>query len=342
MKPLRVLMLMHEDLVPPETIAGLSDTKVAPFKTEYDVWACLSNLGHTVMKLGVRSDLGVIRDAIEQFEPHITFNVLEEFHGVAVYDHHVVSFLELMKKPYTGCNPRGLLLAHDKALSKAILAHHRIRVPDFAVFPVGRKVFRPRRLGYPLLVKSLTEDGSVGIARASIVNDDEKLAERVEFVHRYNGTDAIAESYVEGRELYVGVMGNLRLQTFPIWEMSFDNLPDDAPAIATSKVKWDRSYQKKVGVRTQAAKDLPEAQRQAIQNMCKRAYRTLNLSGYARMDLRLDAEGRVFLIEANPNPQLAFGEDFADSAAASGVNYEELIGKIISLGLSYRPAWQVE
>jgi len=342
MKKLRILLLVHEDLVPPESIEGLSEQEIAPWKTEYDVWAGLCNLGHEVLTLGVSSDLGILRDTIERFRPHITFNLLEEFHGVAIYDYHVVSFLELMKWPYTGCNPRGLLLSHDKALAKKILTYHRIHVPEFAVFPIGQKVRRPPRLGFPLLVKSLIEEGSVGIAQASIVHDDERLVERVRFVHRTLGTDAIAERYIEGREFYVGVLGNVRLQTLPIWELVFDNLPEDAPAIATSKVKWDAKYQKKVGVRTEAARDLPENLTRAIRRIAKRVYRALNLSGYARLDLRLEGDNQVFLIEANPNPQLSYGEDFAESAHTVGIDYESLLARIISLGLRYRPAWRVK
>ena len=223
------------------------------------------------MPLGVGSDLGVLRDAIEQFKPDITFNLLEEFHGVAVYDQHVVSYLELMKRRYTGCNPRGLMLAHDKALAKKILSYHRITVPDFVVLPMGRKIRVPRRLEYPLLVKSLTEEGSIGIAQASHVGDESQLRDRAEFIHRQLQTDAIAEQYIPGRELYVGIRGNQRLAVFPIWELIFENLPEDAPFIATAKVKWDQNYQKKLGVKTEEAKDLEPAMAQKISKLSKRA-----------------------------------------------------------------------
>ncbi len=338
---MRVLVLVHEDLVPPETMDGLSDKQLAPFKTEFDVCATLRDLGHEVVPLGVASDLGVIRSTMHELNPHVTFNLLEEFHGVSVYDHSVVSYLELLKRRYTGCNPRGLMLAHDKALSKKVLAFHRIPVPDFAVFPVGRKVRRPRKLDFPLLVKSLTLEGSVGITKTSRVTDDEALRERVEFIHERLGTDAIAESFIEGRELYVGVIGNQRLTTFPIWELLFTKAAEDAPLIATEKVKWDLDYQKKLGIKTQQAQGLDDALEKRIVRLCKRAYRNLNLSGYARMDLRLTAEGEVSLIEANPNPQLSYGEDFAESAEKGGIGYEELLRRILNLGLSYRAHWQV-
>ena len=339
-KKLRVLVLMHEDLVPPDTIEGLSAKEIGLFKTEYDVVVTLRQLGHEVRALGVASDLGVLLRAIHDFKPHITFNLLEEFHGVAVYDQHVVSYLELMKGRYTGCNPRGLMVAHDKALSKQIMSYHRIPVPDFAVFPMGRKVRKPRRLEFPLLVKSLTEEGSVGIAQASLVKDEQQLAERTEFIHRQLGTDAIAEQFIEGRELYVGVMGNLRLQTLPVWELTFSKMPDDVPFIATSKVKWDLEYQKKRGIAYKAAKDLPEGAEERVNRICRRAYRDLHLTGYARIDLRLTPQGEVYVLEANPNPELVYGGEFADSAAKAGISYDALLQRIIALGLSYRPRWQ--
>ena len=331
---------MHEDLVPPDTLDGYTDEQIAEWKTEFDIVATLQELGHKVEPLGVSTNLATIGEVIDRFQPHIAFNILEEFHGVAVYDHYVVSYLELMRKTYTGCNPRGLMLAHDKALSKKVLAYHRVPVPRFAVFPMGQKVKRPAKLQFPLLVKSLLEEGSIGIAQSSVVNNDQKLHERVELMHRQVGTDAIAERYIDGRELYVGVVGNQRLQTLPIWELIFDSLPEDAHRIATEKVKWDIAYQKKVGVKTQAAEDLPNGVAESIRRLCKRAYRILGLSGYARMDLRLTDDGHVYLIEANPNPQLSYGEDFAESAEHIGVTYEQLIQRILNLGLRYRAQWK--
>jgi D-alanine-D-alanine ligase len=336
---MRVGVLMHEDLVPPESIAGLSDQEVVPFKTEYDVTSALRNMGHEVQPIGVASDLGVLRTALHDFKPRITFNLLEEFHGVSLYDQYVVSYLELLKRRYTGCNPRGLMLAHDKALSKKVLAYHRIPVPEFDVFPMDWR-FRARAgMKYPAFVKSLTLEGSEGIAQASIVNDEEQLRERVDFVHRQMGTDAIAEQYIEGRELYVSVLGNNRLLTLPLWELKFTNWPADAPRIATSKVKWDLEYQKKRGIEYGSASDVPDAVRTRIEHACKRVYRALNLTGYARIDLRLTEDGRFYVIEANPNPDVAFGGELASSAEAARISYEALLDRILRLGLGYRPLW---
>lgn len=334
-RKLRVAVLCHEDLVPPDSVEGLSDKEIQPFKTEYDVIHTLRKTGHEVFPVGLYSDLGVIRKALEELRPHVAFNLLEEFHGLALYDQHVVSFLELMKQPYTGCNPRGLTLAHDKALSKKILAYHRIPVPAFAVFPIGRKVRRPKRLAFPLLVKSLIEEGSVGIARASVVSDDEKLAERVELIHRQTKGPAIAEQYIEGREIYASVMGNERLRTYTPWELLIERLPEGAPNIATSKLKWDYQYQEKVGVKTTAAEMTPEL-RKKLDHLSKRIYRALHLNGYARLDFRLTAGGEFYLLEANPNPNISRGEDFAEAAEHCGLHYDELLHRILTLGMSYQ------
>ncbi|MFZ5863150.1 MAG: D-alanine--D-alanine ligase family protein [Nitrospirota bacterium] len=336
MKKLRIVALMHEDLIPPET-AGGADLDAAEWKTEYEVVATLRGMGHTVLPLGVRSDLGLLRRSIEEFHPDIAFNLLEEFNDVVLWDQNVVSFLELMGIPYTGCNPRGLMLARDKGLSKKVLSYHRIPFPDFIVVPVGRKPLRPKRLEFPLIVKSVCEEASLGISQASIVTDDDKLRERVAFIHHHVKTPAIVERYIEGRELYVGVMGNDKLQVFPVWELDLSHMPDDAPRIATQRVKWSLAYQKKYGIASGVAADLPEGLPDRIQHLAKRVYRVLGLSGYARMDLRLDAQGHVYILEANPNPQIGHGEDFAESAKAVRLSYDALLRRILMLGLAWRP-----
>lgn len=337
---LKILVLMHEDLVPPDNLKGYSEKEKANFATEYDVMSGLQALGHEVSALGVDSDLGTIRRAFADSQPDIAFNLLVHFHGVAVYDQHVVSYMELLKKPYTGCNPRGMMLARDKALAKKILNFHRISVPRFYVVPLGHRPQRPKRLEFPLVVKSVNEEASLGISQASVVTSDEKLAQRIEFMHETYGVDVIVEEYIEGRELCVGITGNRRLQVYPIWELPLEQLPDDAFKIATAKVKWDLTYQKKYKIRTQRAEGLsPELQAQIVK-LCRRTYRALNLSGYARMDLRLDASGRVFLLEANPNPDVRRDEDFSDSVMASGITYPELLQRVVNLGLSYPVEWK--
>src|SRR5262245_2111516 len=333
MKKLRVLVLMHHYLVPPDDVTG-RDLETAEWKTEYDVLKTLrDDLEHDVHVLGVKDDLAGIRQANDEFKPHIAFNLLEAFHEVGTFDQNVVSYLELLRLPYSGCNPRGMLLARDKSLSKQLLQYHRVQVPDFITVPRGRKTRLPKRLQFPLIVKSLTQEASIGISQASVVEDEGKLRERVQFIHDSVSTDAIVEQYVEGRELYCGVIGNQRVQMLPVWEMTFAKMPEDQHRIATERVKWSSKYQKKMGIDTGEARELPSGMADLVQHISKRTYKVLQLSGYARIDLRLDALGKVHVLEANPNPQIARDEDFAASAGKAGLPYPALLQRILTTGM---------
>jgi D-alanine-D-alanine ligase-like ATP-grasp enzyme len=250
-KKLRILALVHDHLVPPEDTTGI-DILEAEWKMEYDVIETLREIGHDVRVLGINDNLGGIRPTVGLFKPHIVFNLMEAFAGVTTFDQNVVSYLELLGLPYTGCNPRGLILARDKAL-------------------------------------------------------------------------------------YVGVIGNERLDVLAPWEMSFAQMPDNRWKIATERVKWSTQYQKKHGIMTDRAR-LDAGTVERMQRMAKRAYRALDLSGYARIDIRMDEEQRIYVLEANPNPNMAYGEDFSESAEAQGISYERLLDRLIALGLRWKPA----
>ena len=333
MKKLRVLVLMHPDHVPPDSLEGLTSQEALALKAEFDVVQCLRKLGHEPRPLGVQDEFLPIRDTVEEFKPHVVFNMLEEFHSNMLFDQNVVSLLELLRVPYTGCNPRGLILARSKSLGKKLLVYHRIPVPDFLVIPRGHRTRRPKKLEFPLFVKSLIEHASYGIAQASLVEDDEKLAERVAFVHESIGTDAIAERFIEGREIYVGVLGNDRLVALPPIELVFENMPANAALIATAKVKHDLAYQAKRGITLRAAEGLEPDVKERIARLAKRIYKTLELDGYARIDFRLSASNVPYFLDANPNPDISDGEELASAAALIGMTYGDLISRIVSLGL---------
>ncbi|HET7712819.1 MAG TPA: D-alanine--D-alanine ligase [Thermoanaerobaculia bacterium] len=332
-KKLRVAVLMHPSMLPPGSLEGYSEEEAYEWKTEYDVMTTLRELGHDVMPLAISDELGPIRTAIDEWKPDIFFNLLEEFLGRQEFDHHVVSFLELMQVAYTGCHPRGLMLARDKALSKKLLAYHHLTVPKFAVFPRGRPVHRPKGLEFPLIVKSQVHEASLGISQASIVDSDERLRERVAFVHQRNRSDAIAEQYIEGREFYVGIIGNTRVEVLPVWELVFENLPRGAVPIATAHVKHNTDYQKRRGIYQQHADDLPAATRDSIIRTSRRIARILDLDGYARIDYRLGTDGKLYFLEANPNPDVARSEEFASAAEEAGRSFPALITRILQLGL---------
>jgi len=340
-KRLRVVILTDESLVPPADYAG-ADYTDEPWRMERDIEISLRSLGHEVRVLGVVRNLEAIEAVEREWRPHVAFNLLEDVYGVIAYDHNMVSFLELMGLAYTGCNPLGLLVSRDKALTKKLLAYHRIAVPRFMVCRPGRAVHRGKGLEFPLIVKPLLEDSSAGISRQSVVEDDASLVERVKFVHERFESDAIVEEFIAGRELYVGVIGNYRLEVLPAWELTIANQPEGVPLVATARVKWHRGYQKRLGVKTRPAKDLPEGFASRLARLSRRIYRILGLSGYARLDYRLGSDGRAYLVEANANPQLARGEDFAASAEHGGVSYAELIQRIVSLGLRWKDSHAIE
>jgi D-alanine-D-alanine ligase len=339
-KKLRTLVLVHATLLPPDSLVGATEKEIDEWRTEYDVITHLKAAGHDVLPLGLSDSLSELRRGIIDWKPDIVFNLLEEFDGIGTYDQHVVAFLELMRQPYTGCNPRGMLLSRDKVLSKQLLSYHRIPTPQFMVFPRGKRPRISNKLRFPMFVKSSTEDASLGIAHASVVADEKQLEERIAFIHGQTHSDALVEEYIEGRELYVGVIGNDRLQVLPVWEMTFGSLPESLPAIATRKVKWDRRYQEKYGITTAAAADLPEGTVARLEQLSKRIFRALHLTGYARMDFRLRGDGTLYVLEANANPNISMAEDFAQSALTAGMRYRDVLNRILQLGTAYPAAWR--
>jgi D-alanine-D-alanine ligase len=336
---LRVGVLVHRDLVPPASLEGIENREIQKWKTEYDVASALELLGHEVRVVGVADDLSPIRELVESWKPHVVFNLLMEFRDVGAFQVHVASYLELLGIPYTGCNPRGILLSRDKAVTKKILRYHRIPTPAFAVFRLGRVVRAPGALRFPLIVKSVDEEASFGIAQASLVRNEAQLAERVAFIHESVRSDALAEEYIEGREITQSLIGNRRLETFPAWEMVFENLPEASVAIATERAKWDLEYQKRVGIDIGPARKLPQGVDRRIARAARRIYRALGLSGYARIDLRLAEDGRFFVLEANATPDVAQDEEFASAAHATGLDYPALIQRIVNLGRRYQAPW---
>lgn len=305
------------------------------WKTEAHVLAALAELGHTVEHLAIFDNLDLVRQKLESFSPDLIFNLADQFNNNRAFDQNIVSFLEMHGLRFTGCGSTGLTLCKHKGISKKILSYHRIHVPDFTVIPRGRRISRPKRLKFPILIKPLKEEASLGISQASFVSTDEQFKERVQFIHEKIFNDVIAEEYIEGRELYVSVVGNHRLQVLPIRELVFKEVPPDEPKIATYRAKWDEQYRQRWGLQNQFAEDLDPALVRDIEQTCKRIYRLLTIDGYARLDLRLTADNKVYFIEANPNPILAADEDFAQSGLKANLPYPRLIEQIVQLGLNH-------
>lgn len=333
-KKLKVLALF--DAIAPTTIdQDLSaELKTDDWKTEANVLEALRQLGHTTEYLAIFDNLDLLQQKVTSFEPDVILNLADQFKNNRAFDQAIVSYLEMHGLPFTGCGSTGLTLCKHKGVSKKILDYHRIRVPNFVTVARGKRCARPKRLKFPILVKPLKEEASLGISQASLVETDEQFKERVQFIHEKFDSDAIAEEYIDGRELYVSVIGNHRLQAFPIREFVFKEVPPDEPKIATYKAKWDEEYRKRWGLQNQFAEGFDAAVIAHIEQTCKRIYHLLTIDGYARVDLRVTAANEVYFIEANPNPILAADEDFAQSALKANVRYPQLIERIIRLGLN--------
>lgn len=333
-KKLKVLALF--DAIAPTTLdQDLSaELKTVDWKTEANVLEALGQLGHTHGHLAIFDDLDLLRQKLQSFAPDVIFNLADQFKNNRAFDQNIVSFLEMQGVPFTGCGSTGLTLCKHKGISKKILSYHRIHVPEFVTITRGQRIARPRRLKFPILVKPLKEEASLGISQASFVETDEQFNERVQFIHEKFAGDVIAEEYIEGREFYVSLLGNHRLQVFPIRELIFKEVPPDEPKIATYRAKWDEEYRQRWGLQNQFAEGLDPALVRGIEQTCKRIYHLLTIDGYARLDFRVTAANEVYFIEANPNPMLAADEDFAQSAHKSGLPFPQLIERILRLGLS--------
>ncbi len=338
---------MHSELVPPmeknESTGKVTygplkeeDRLETPWTTEYDILFHLQRMGHKVEALGVYSDLLKIRTAIDEFKPHIVYNLLEEFDGESVFDSHVVSYLELLRIPYSGNSPRALMMARDKSLAKKILMFHRIKTPKFAVFPKNKKKSLSKSLSFPLIVKCLDEDASLGLSQASVVHSQEKLLERVNYINTKIGVDAIVEEFIEGREFYVGILGNYRLDLLPVWEVFYKKSESPEKEFYSRSAKWNEKYRSRKGIDSGKAKISVELE-QKIQNIAKKTYKALELNGYARIDVRMDKNENIYVIEANPNPNIAYDDEFAESALyKKRWTYQKLLQKILNLGITWQ------
>ena len=300
--------------------------------TEYHVIEALRDLGYDVSVLGAVSDIQTIVSTLKKRNPDLVFNLTESFDGDRRLDKNIAGLLEMLNIPFTGAGAMGLMLCRDKRLCKELLSLHKIRVPQFFSLPHGRKVRVAKTIRYPLVVKPALEDGSEGISNASLVSDDTELAERVHYMHERWEQPAIAEEYIKGRELYVSILGNKRLVVLPIRECLFDFDGNEGPQLATYRVKWNAEYRKKWNIKFVYA-ELDPAIVKNISHICKRVYRILHIRDYGRIDLRLTHDNKVMILEANSNPDLAYGEEVAEAAEKHGMSYEQFIDRILDYAL---------
>ena len=329
---MKVLILfdLPYQLDPDETLSP-KRLKEEQRPTEADVMKSLVRLGHTVETLPVFDNVSHILEKLHACAPDVVFNLSESFHDNRAHEPNIPALLELMKVRYTGAGPDALMLCKDKAITKKILTYHHVRVPGFVVSHRLSPLRSLKRFKFPAFVKPRYEESSDGISKASFARDEREAIERAQFIHQKFDCDALIEEYIEGRELYVGVLGTRRLTVFPPREVFFDNMPADVPRFATYHAKWNDAYRKKWGITNGAARELaPEVERD-LRKLGRNVYDWLKIRGCGRLDVRLTPKGELFVIEANPNPSLAQDEDFAQSAAAAGMNYDALITAILEL-----------
>jgi D-alanine-D-alanine ligase len=325
---LEITVMMDEGWIPSHD-PDFSRDSVEP-QTERHVVGALRDLGHQVRILGVGYNVENVVRELTEHPPDIVFNLVEQFADNRRLDKNVAGLLELMEVRFTGTGSSGLMLCRDKGLCKQLLGLHRIRVPGFAMLPPDKSPRISKSLSFPMVVKPLYEDASEGISRASLVTTQDELVERAKMVHEHWNQVAIAEEYVEGRELYVGIMGNKRLSVFPPRELHFGDANYGGPRIATARVKFDPKYRAKWNI-TYGFADLPDDVAAGISRICKRAFRLLHIRDYCRIDLRLTGDSKVVILEVNPNPDVGYGDDFAESADKAGLTYNSLIDRILSL-----------
>jgi D-alanine-D-alanine ligase len=333
MKKARILVLFDTDGEPPVT-QDFKRQLESGDEAEFDVARILIERGHQVRLFGFRDNLDQLLAGLRTEPVDVVFNLAERFRGLSALDYTVAALLEMVDMPYTGASSEGLLLARDKALTKKVLAYQGIRIPHFVVCAQGATVQRPSDLRFPLIVKPLDEDASVGISQASVVRDDNALAERVAFIHDRIDTDAIIEEFIAGRELYIGVMGGDKPVSFPPIEMVFGNEPNVENRIATFKAKWSVKYRESRGIQNMIAVDLPEDVRARLAEVAVRTFEAAGLRDYGRIDVRLAHDNEIYVVEANPNPYLADGEDLAWAAEEGGYLYGDFIERIAEMALS--------
>lgn len=333
----RVLVLFDTDNDPPANQDYTKHLAAEVGEVEFEVARVLMERGYEVRLLGFRRDLDQLLVGLRAQPFDVVFNLTERFGDLSTLDYTVAGVLEMLGIPYTGAGPTGLILARHKALTKMVLNHHEVRTPRFIEIEEGKPCRRPSDLRFPLIVKPVDEDASVGIARASVVRDDQALAERVQFVHERLKTSAIVEEFIAGREIYVGVVGNEQPKALPPIEMVFDTAVPSDHRIATFKVKWSTKYRESRGISNRIASDLPPEVLTRLGEVAIASYKAAGLRDYGRVDVRLAHDHEIYVVEANPNPYLSDGEDMAWAAEEGGFPYPELLEAIVEMALKRGP-----
>ena len=337
MGKLNIVVLYDRWEDPDDSGTAVSDK--APLTRTLDKKEVEDEVADALGKLGHKATLHVLDGSIKslhalaRMECDLIFNLAESFGGNDTADYCIAAYLEMVGKRITGCGSHGLLYAQDKGVAKKILEFHGIHTPVFARSFRGRLDFS-HDLEFPVIVKPAREDGSIGIEFNAVVSSIRELMERIDWLHANFDSPVLIEEYVEGREMYVGVIGNDNPQALPVIELDLSKLPEGTPRIAGAEVKWGKGTRAYRDTKSAVADDLPEETTVLLQTTAVAVFQALELRDYARVDMRLRPDGRVAVIEGNPNPWLASKAEFAMAARKSGRNYTQLIEEIVDLALA--------
>ncbi len=327
---LKVVVLIDPEVALPEDPQFRVGDEETIKEVEWHVTETLRELGHEAIVQPVLPNIPDTIHALMDAAPDLVFNLTEHYQGDRRMDKNIAAVLDLLKLPYTGTGPDGLMLCRDKGLCKRLLAHRRIRVPNFVMIPPGRTTVR-KKLQFPVIVKPGFEDGSDGISLASLVDNEADMKERVAMLHERMKQPVICEEFIDGREIYIGMVGNQRVRAFPAREVRFGGA-DHGPRFATAKVKRDEAYRQKWDISFTHA-ELPEELEERAARVGKRIFRVLQLRDYGRVDFRITPDNELVFLEANPNPDLTMGDELAEAADKAGLSYPQLIAHIVSLAL---------
>ncbi|MFA5554809.1 MAG: hypothetical protein WCZ89_10020 [Phycisphaerae bacterium] len=331
-RKLKITVLVDEAEIPADDPDFIKTDETTV--TEYHVIRTLRQLRYNVSVVPAGEDIKSLVNILTENRPQLVFNLTEHIGGERWQDKSIAALLDVMKIPFTGTGVNGLFLTRDKQLCKRLLSSHRVHTPAFAEFSPGKPIRISKKLPFPLVVKPNLEDSSEGISNDSLVKNEDELKERVEFVMSRWNQPVIAEQFIDGRELYVGIMGNSRLKVLPVRECFFNHAVEGkGPYMATYRVKYNKKYREKWNIEFGFA-DLEASIRKKVENACKKTYRILQIQDYGRIDMRLTENNEVFIIEANANPDIAYGEEIAESAHQAGLTYEKFIDRIIQLALA--------
>jgi D-alanine-D-alanine ligase len=296
---------------------------------EHDVLKALEKLGHRVSLFPVFDNLPKIVEHLSKNAYDLVFTMFETYDNERHLAHHLTALFEVMGIPYTGASPETLALCQDKGLTKKVLSFHGIDVPKFQVIKRRDNMTALDTMRYPAIIKPLGMDASEGITETSIVKNAKEARTRLAKLRKDYKTDAIVEEYIEGRELYVGILAGKKTSVFPPQELHFRKAPQRIPRILTYKAKWNETYRKKYGIDSGKAGKLSKKTQNDIVTLAKGVVEALGISGHARLDLRLSSEGRLVFIEANPNPAIKRNDDFPQGAKRAGLSYVDLIDSIV-------------